>query len=149
LSKPFTAQQLYQALLAAVPAPVNTSGEKAVFDPSRLDQLAHEIGVDSVIEMVADFVNELPDRVTEIRRLHTGGQWPELKRAAHSLKGLFLLFGFQALADYFQAIEESAVVSDAAQVSARLEQFNAQSENALERLHDWMDSQKPATGEPA
>jgi HPt (histidine-containing phosphotransfer) domain-containing protein len=132
--------------LSVAPAPA-VSGGKGRFDYTRLEQQIQEIGVGAVVEMAADFLNELPDRLTEIRRLSAAGQWPELKRAAHSIKGLFFLFGLTPLADLFQSIEEAAIISNAGQVAALLLQYDPQAESATGQLREWMDAQKAHIGE--
>ena len=146
LTKPFSSQQLFQSLLSAAPAP-DAAGGQCSLDAARLEQLVQEIGVGAVVEMAGDFLRELPDRLTEVRRLHAAAQWPELKRAAHSLKGLFLLFGFPALADRFGAIEEAAIVADAGQIASRIEQFDAEADTVIAQLRDWMDEQKANAGD--
>jgi CheY-like chemotaxis protein/HPt (histidine-containing phosphotransfer) domain-containing protein len=146
LAKPFTAQQLYQALLVAAPAPVS-SNSGAAFEPARLEQLIQEIDRKSAVEMVGDFLNELPERVTEIRRIQTAAQWPELKRAAHSLKGLFILFGFQPLSDKFLALEEAASLGDGTRAAAALHGLDAPIESAIAQLYEWLESQRSRAGE--
>jgi PAS domain S-box-containing protein len=144
LTKPFTSQQLYQALLASAPAqPADGGG----FDPARIEQLIQEMDRHSVAEMVTDFLNELPDRLAEFRSLQAGAQWPELKRAAHSLKGLFLMFGCSSLAEKFQAVEEAAGLSAVPQMGAMLEGLDAQVESASDQLRDWLRNQQARAGE--
>ncbi len=146
LAKPFTAQQLYQALLVAAPAPASTNSG-ATFEPARLEQLIHEIDRKSAVEMVGDFLNELPDRITETRRLQVAAQWPELRRAAHSLKGLFILFGFQPLSEKFLALEEAASLGDGARAAAALQGLDAPIESAIAQLYEWLESQRTRAGE--
>jgi CheY-like chemotaxis protein/HPt (histidine-containing phosphotransfer) domain-containing protein len=161
ISKPFTTQQLYQALAAAVPAAVTlpataapttepasvaappTSGAAAAsviepFNPARLEQLCSELDRDSVAEMVNDFLAEFPDRLADIHRLHETSQWPELERAAHSLKGLAALFGFEQLAARFLAIEDSAEVADAPKVKASVAVLDPAAQAAAQQLRDWL-----------
>ena len=139
LTKPFTSQQLYQALLVTAPPP---PAEGEAFDPARIEQLFQEMDRSMVAEMVSDFINELPDRLAEFRRLQAGAQWPELRRAAHSLKGLFMLYGLHSLSDVFQAFEEAAGAPDAQRADALMEGLDAQVESGIERLRDWLDKQK-------
>jgi two-component system sensor histidine kinase/response regulator len=138
LPKPFTTQQLYQALLAAAPAP---SARGNFFDADQLEQLCRDQSRASVCDMAGDFLNELPDRLKEIHRLHTAGQWPELKRAAHSLKGLLVLYGFRPLSELLQAVEEAAGLADAPGAGAALEKLDAQAERARVCLRDWRQKQ--------
>ena len=141
LPKPFTSQQLYQALLAAGPAHRPPPGKP---EPRPVGTALPRPGRDAVREMAGDFLNELPDRLKEIRRLHAAGQWTELKRAAHSLKGLFALFGFRALSGVFQTIEEAAGAEDARRVGAALEGFEAHAGRATALLRDWRQKQAAA-----
>jgi PAS domain S-box-containing protein len=138
LPKPFTSQQLFQALLAAAPEQ-NLHGKN--FNPDQLEQLCNDLGRAAVCEMAADFLNELPDRLKEIHRLHAASQWPDLKRAAHSLKGLFVLFGFRSLSETFQVIEEAAGLADARGAGAALEGLDAQAGKAILHLRDWRQNQ--------
>ena len=134
LSKPFTAQQLYQSLLVAVPV---HSGNGGNFDPAQLEQLCRDLDRAAVRDMVGDFLRELPDRITEIHRLHAAAQWPELKRAAHSLKGLFMLYGCRPLAETLLALKDAAEVENAARVTEALAGLDVQTENATRHLRDW------------
>jgi CheY-like chemotaxis protein len=140
LAKPFTAQQLYQALLNAVP-PAEAAEEQ--YDFSRLEQLGNELDPAAVADMAGDFLKELPERLNDIRRYHAENLWPELERAAHSLKGLCLMFGLQSLSAAFLAIEDAAEAQDTRQVQARLAGLSAQAESAARRLRDWLDN-RPA-----
>jgi len=95
----------------------------------------------AVCEMVGDFLNELPDRLKEIHRLHAAAQWPELKRGAHSLKGLFALFGCLPLSEIFQAIEQAAGAEDAPRTAEVLQNLDAEAEKAAGCLRDWQKNQ--------
>jgi PAS domain S-box-containing protein len=142
LPKPFTSEQLYQALLAAVPKqkiPAKT------FSPDPLEQLCSELGRPAVCEMTGDFLAELPDRLKEIHRLHAAGQWPELKRAAQSLKGLFTLYGFLPLAETLQAVVAAAGLADATSTGIALAGFDEAAEKAAGELSEWRQKQPVAS----
>ena len=94
--------------------------------------------------MAADFVNELPDRLKEIHRLHAAAHWPDLKRAAHSLKGLLALFGFRPLSEMLQRVEDAAEVGDAHSAGETLASLDVQAEKALVHLRDWRQQQPVA-----
>jgi PAS domain S-box-containing protein len=138
ISKPFTAQQLYQSLLAAVPPAA--PGDEEKFNPARLEQLCNELERAAVMDMAGDFLNEFPDRLAEIRRLDSAGKWPELERAAHSLKGLAALFGFQKLSEQFLALEDAAEAADAGRVKNALTGLDEQAHAAAQQLRGWLDS---------
>jgi PAS domain S-box-containing protein len=144
IAKPYTGQQLYSALLAAIPAAATMPEE---FNPTRLEQLCRELDRGAVCDMVGDFLQELPDRLAELHRLHTVAQWPELERAAHSLKGLSLLFGFQPLSEIFLAIEDAAEVGDAPQAGAGLAKLQTQTESATKQLRGWLEQQRKRPSE--
>ena len=78
---------------------------------------------------------------------YAAAQWPELKRATHSLKGLFVLFGFQPLSEKFLALEEAAGLGDAARVAVVLEKLDAPVESAIAQLYEWLELQRGKLGE--
>jgi CheY-like chemotaxis protein/HPt (histidine-containing phosphotransfer) domain-containing protein len=142
IAKPFTSQQLFQSLLAAVPAAPSSAEEG--FDPARLEQLCSELDRQSVCDMVNDFIEELPARLAEIHRLHDTSQWPELERAAHSLKGLCTLFGMPALTRIFLSIEDSAEGHDAPAVQTAVASLAENVPTATAPLRDWLQKQREA-----
>ncbi|MEY4916254.1 MAG: hypothetical protein RL616_167 [Verrucomicrobiota bacterium] len=137
ISKPFTAQQIFNALLAAVPPKAASAVES--FDSTRLEQLCTELDRIAVKDMAGDFLKEFPGRLAEIHRLHRVARWSDLERAAHSLKGLAALFGFPKLSEKFLAIESAAEVSDQPQVQAALVGLDAQGEAAARQLREWLE----------
>ena len=143
IAKPFTAQQIFNALLAAVPAPLAAAGEAGDFNPTRLEQLCTELERAPVLEMVGDFLKEFPARLGELKKLHAAKNWEELERAAHSLKGLAALFGFPKLSEKFLAIEDGAEGTDAAQVQAGFEGLDPQADAADQQLRGWLKSSRP------
>jgi two-component system sensor histidine kinase/response regulator len=144
LPKPFTSQQLYQALLVTAEPQQAPDGKTVNLNTGQLEQLCTDLGRDAVRDMAGDFLNDLPDRLAEIRRLNAAGQWSDLKRAAHTLKGLFALFGFQPQSEIFQTIEDAAGAEDANRVGAALEGLDAQAEKATAFLRDWRNKQAVA-----
>ncbi len=159
LPKPFTTRQLYHALLAAVPGPAATpvpaptpapAPASEDFNPARLEQLGRELDAAGIADMVADFLAEFPDRLRELRRLHAAAKWPELERAAHSLKGLAALFGCPRLSERFRAIEDAAEAADAPQTTAALAGLDEPAEAAAQHLRAWLERTRarPAS-EPA
>ena len=139
IAKPFTAQQLYTALLAAVP-PTGAS-ENAVdnFNPAKLEQLCSELDRAPVMEMAGDFLNEFDGRITEIKNFAGAKNWEELERAAHSMKGLAALFGFQKLSESFLAIEDGAEAKDAERVAAALKPLDPLAAAAARQLRGWLE----------
>jgi signal transduction histidine kinase/CheY-like chemotaxis protein/HPt (histidine-containing phosphotransfer) domain-containing protein len=154
IAKPFTTQQLYQALLASTPSEIKGGGDVAseapagkVFNPARLEQLCTELDRAAVADMVGDFLTEFPARLAEIHRLNETAKWPELERAAHSLKGLAALFGFPKLSERFLAIEDSAEVADIGKVKDAMVGLDDPANTAAQQLRDWLKSTRHRSGE--
>jgi PAS domain S-box-containing protein len=142
ISKPFTAQQLYHSLLAAVPPPGSEAGGAETFNPARLEQLCSELERAAVVDMIGDFLNEFPGRMAEIQRLAAANDWDELERAAHSLKGLAALFGFQKLSEKFLDLEAAAEIGDAPQIKTALAGLDTDVSSATRQLRGWLDGNR-------
>jgi PAS domain S-box-containing protein len=138
ISKPYTAQQLYQSLLAAVPA---AAGAGDQFDPSKIEQLCNELERAAVMEMVGDFLKELPARLAEIQRLAAEELWAELGRATHSLKGLCALFGMKSLSETFLALENAADAGEPQTIKPLLANLPAQTEAGIRQIRRWLENQ--------
>jgi hypothetical protein len=155
IAKPFTTQQLYHALLASVPGGGGGGGAPAsaappapsAFNPAMLEQLCNDLDRASVADMVGDFLKEFPDRLKEIHRLHDVRQWPDLERAAHSLKGLAALFGFQSLSERFLAVEDAAEIADQGRVREALAVLDVPANAAAQQLRDWLKSTRVRSAE--
>jgi len=156
ITKPFTSRQLYQALLAALPQspspslsspapvapPASAPAAEVEFDPARLKQLAQGMAPGDVTGMVNDFLAELPDRLAEFERCRTAAQWPELKRAAHSLQGLFQLFGFTPLAEKFRAVEMAVDAANPARVEMLSHGLKEGLPVVAAKLQHWLETRK-------
>jgi HPt (histidine-containing phosphotransfer) domain-containing protein len=92
--------------------------------------------------MVGDFLNEFPARLGELRRLESVGQWTELERAAHSLKGLAALFGFPKLSEKFLTIEDAAEAGAAGRVKNSLADLDEPAGSAAQQLRGWLDANR-------
>ena len=147
ISKPFTAQQLYHSLLAAVPPPGSEVGGAETFNPARLEQLCSELERGAVVDMIGDFLNEFPGRMAEIQRLAAVNDWDELERAAHSLKGLAALFGFQKLSEKFLDLEAAAEAGDAPRVKTALAGLDTHVGAATQQLRGWLDGNRTRAAE--
>jgi len=141
IAKPFTAQQLYNALLAAAPAPTTTAETASDgFNPAKLEQLCQELDRAPVLEMAGDFLGEFAGRIAGIRQFAVEKNWEELERAAHSMKGLAASFGFQKLSENFLVIEEAAEAKDTARVQTGLQTLDAPAKLAARQLCDWLET---------
>jgi len=140
ISKPFTAQQIYNALLAAVPPPAPaTGGGTDDFNPARLEQLCSELDRAPVQEMVGDFLKEFPGRLDELKKFAGEKNWEEFERAAHSLKGLVALFGFQKLSEKFLTLEDAGEAADPSRAEAALAGLEGMTDSAAKHLRGWLE----------
>ncbi|HEX4348908.1 MAG TPA: MASE1 domain-containing protein [Verrucomicrobiae bacterium] len=156
ISKPFTTQQLYHALLASVPTGggggASADGGSSTptaesFNPARLEQLCVELDRSSVADMAGDFLTELPSRLAEIRRLNEAANWPDLERSAHSLKGLTALFGFPKLSECFLAVEQASGAASAGAVKEALDRLEEPANVAAQHLRGWLKNTRSRSGE--
>jgi histidine phosphotransfer protein HptB len=58
-------------------------------------------------EIVAMFVDEMPDRVSTLSAHLVDGNWEELRRAAHQLKGSAGSYGFEPISPLAGKVEET------------------------------------------
>ena len=142
IAKPFTSQQIFNALLAAVPSPTAAASAAGDFNPARLEQLCNELDRAPVLEMAGDFRQEFPARLGELKKFHAAKNWEELERAAHSLKGLAALFGFPKLSETFLALEDGAAAGDAVRVRAAFAGLDPLADAADCQLRRWLASQQ-------
>jgi len=108
--------------------------------------LCNELDRSAVMDMVGDFLAEFPARLEEIHQLHAAGKWPDLERAAHSLKGLATLFGFAPLAERFLAIEDAAEVADVNRIKAAVTGLNEPANAAAGQLRGWLENARRQPG---
>jgi len=137
IPKPFTAQQIYHALLAAVPPPAH---DAELFNSARLEQLCDEIGRTPVRDMAADFLDELSGRLAELKKFEAEMNRAELAHAAQSLKSLATVFGLQKLSDAFLAIKDGVEAKDAAGVQGAFNGLEALADSTAKQLRNWLDS---------
>jgi len=92
-------------------------------------QLAAELGADSILELLEDFTEQTPLRLTELERIAGQSEWQSvLRRGAHSLKGSCSIFGLIDLESAAHELEQSALqvqlTMQAAQVVALETKFS-------------------------
>jgi PAS domain S-box-containing protein len=62
--------------------------------------------------IIAEFVAQLPQRLTEMRQAAANNQWDALQRAAHQLKGAGWSYGYACLTDVARDLESHAKQQD-------------------------------------
>jgi len=136
LAKPFTVAELRDAMLRATGE--KTAPQAVTKHIRRLDQLVEELDRDSVAEMVRDFIQELPSRITELEKFLAGENYEEVERTAHSLKGVSASFGLSDLSAQFLATETAAEAGDLAVVKGLLPAVRLAADGAMIDLHAWL-----------
>jgi HPt (histidine-containing phosphotransfer) domain-containing protein len=63
-------------------------------------------GDPDLVEIVALFVDEMPARISAIATLLADGNWDDLRRAAHQLKGSAGSYGFPAISPLAAKVED-------------------------------------------
>ena len=103
--------------------------------------LADELGSEGVVELLEAFVSDTPQRLLELDRLSSSTDFVTLRRAAHSLKGSFALFGFFTLEALSLNIEIAASedrtdgqVAAAASLHSRFSQLFPQLQQMVEEF---------------
>jgi HPt (histidine-containing phosphotransfer) domain-containing protein len=62
--------------------------------------------------IIAEFVGQLPLRLTDMRQAAANNQWEVLQRAAHQLKGAGGSYGYACLTDVARELESHAKQQD-------------------------------------
>ena len=116
----------------------------AAYQPRTEDELCRELERAPVVEMVNEFLGELPDRVKGIQLLSEQEKWGDLEEGAHALKGVCAMFGMQLIRERLQAIEDAAEAKDPEQVHKAMATLDACSQTTMAKLRDWLAQQPGA-----
>jgi signal transduction histidine kinase/DNA-binding response OmpR family regulator/HPt (histidine-containing phosphotransfer) domain-containing protein len=116
VAKPVRPHELYAAVEgggpnaeAGLPAPVGFDGELSrTYVPFEWDSALENVGGDEAMlrELAEMFFAECPKLMQQIREHIAGADGPELRRAAHTLKGSAHVFGGAAAAEAAHRLEE-------------------------------------------
>ena len=91
-----------------------------------------------MIDIVTEFVDELPGRITEIRDAHRALDWDLLRMCAHRLKGAGGSYGYPKLSEIAATLEQGFIEHRDDQFSDLLSQLQtlADAANAGLRVRD-------------
>ena len=108
---------------------------EAVLDTQRLESLVDEIGDrDLVRQAVQAFLDEVPDRLTNIRVAIAGGEPDEVRNAAHALGSPAAMRGAVAVRSTTRALQDCATEGRLGEASALYDAVataTAQTESAM------------------
>jgi PAS domain S-box-containing protein len=123
VTKPVQAAELFEAIVAAVPAAPAASTAGGIWNPAKA--LAHVGGDPELLrELTALFLAECPQRLAEMRAAIARADAPKLRLAAHTLKGAVGNFAASAAWDAAQRLEsmgQQAKMEGATEALAALE----------------------------
>jgi signal transduction histidine kinase/CheY-like chemotaxis protein/HPt (histidine-containing phosphotransfer) domain-containing protein len=118
LSKPLRIDRLQEALLqrAATAGTISPPGPNPAPDPDNrlepvadaLRDLAEGVGAVAAAEALEDFLRSWPAMLGEMAACAERRDYPALKRAGHTAKGLAATFGLRAVRDRAESLERSA-----------------------------------------
>ena len=151
LSKPFTTQQLSEALQqSSAPSsqPPATPGHPAPpapngFDPQRPAQLCADLGDEGVLAIIEDFLQDLPQRAVEMETLAAAGQFEELARLAHSLQGIGRSLGLEGFSAELRVLEQAATAGDTAAVARLMRSLPGGVEKSIAAIREWLAARRP------
>lgn len=106
-----------------------------LLDEEFLERLGEDVGdPELIVEMLGMFRDELPQRLAAIEDSLNGGDYPEIRRAAHGLASPSATMGVLALCEAARALERSQGADDVArrEMAARITQVAAATDVAIE-----------------
>ena len=151
LSKPFTTQQLSEALQQSsassgpAPAPPGHMAPPAPsgFDPQRPAQLCADLGDEGVLAIIDDFLQDLPQRAVEMETLAAASQFEELARLAHSLQGIGRSLGLDGFSAELRLLEQAAIAGDTAAVASLMRSLPGGVEKSIAAIREWLAARRP------
>lgn len=108
-------------------------------DQDRLGALYAELGEAAAEDVVCRAMEELALRLSHCSRLHTAGQWDELRKCARSLIAIADQIGMLVLARVAQDVIEALDARDVPAVAATLARLLRIGEQSLTAIWDLQD----------
>jgi CheY-like chemotaxis protein len=135
ISKPFTPEELFRILLRFSPLEEPKEERKPVkVDLSYLKTIMSG-NTDFIRDIVATFLNSMPQSVEEIRQLTKSGEWEKVSRAIHKIKPSLTMMGLQELGLHVFEIEEGIrLEQDLKVIAQQILRLTDDMDEALESL---------------
>ncbi len=149
MSKPFTSQQLREALEqrgnkptppVSRPAPPRSPAATGGFDPERPAQLCDDLGTEAVQAIIEEFLKDLPARCAEAEALNTAGDLAQLGRLAHSLQGIGFSLGLIEFGNLLRRLEQATGTGEAAEAARLAKSLTGVVEQGVAALKIWLAS---------
>jgi HPt (histidine-containing phosphotransfer) domain-containing protein len=77
-------------------------------DVKQIEPLYSSLASDPLLGEIVDmFIDEMPDRVESLQQYHEAGDWEDLRRTAHQLKGAAGSYGFESISPCAAELEDA------------------------------------------
>lgn len=106
-------------------------------DRKVLQQLAEDIGPDMLPVVIAVFIEEVGEQLTQLRPLYEQGEWEALARVAHSMKSSCGSYGAMPSYQQVMALEMASKQADVAEAERQLQLLEASLPQVLAFLADY------------
>jgi len=106
-------------------------------DRKVLQQLAEDIGPDMLPVVIAVFIEEVGEQLSQLRPLYEQGEWEALARVAHSMKSSCGSYGAMPSYQQVMALEMASKQADVAEVERQLQLLEASLPQVLAFLADY------------
>ena len=97
-----------------------------LLDPVQADRLRQSLGVDRLSSLLADYFDQAPAVVSNLRKAVRDAQPLDLRGHAHTARGAALNLGLPALAATAQALQDGAAHLPAHEVARLVQRFETQ-----------------------
>ena len=150
ISKPFTIEQLYNALEQfhggsmeeSKPSDPQSLYDSSGFDPARPARLCAELDEEGVYAIIHEILDDLPKRARDLESQVSTSTFSEASRLAHSLVGVAASIGLNRLSGRFAAIEQAASIQDRLLLRRHLDVLSAELPVGIAALGDWLADRK-------
>jgi HPt (histidine-containing phosphotransfer) domain-containing protein len=106
-------------------------------DRKVLQQLAEDIGPDMLPVVIAVFIEEVGEQLSQLRPLYEQGEWEALARVAHSMKSSCGSYGAMPSYQQVMALEMASKQADVAEAERQLQLLEASLPKVLAFLADY------------
>jgi HPt (histidine-containing phosphotransfer) domain-containing protein len=106
-------------------------------DRKVLQQLADDIGQEMLPVVIAVFIEEVGEQLSQLRPLYEQGEWDALARVAHSMKSSCGSYGAMLSYQQVMALEMASKQADVAEAERQLQLLEASLPQVLAFLADY------------
>jgi CheY-like chemotaxis protein/HPt (histidine-containing phosphotransfer) domain-containing protein len=120
------------------------SGDIPIFNDAELEKYRVPDDPGALPELVALFLEELPDRMADLQKAGKQGDVPALRAAAHTLKGSASNMGARRLADACRQLEEQLASGTSFDLPGVLAELEGQLTPLMDAVRAWLSQSSAA-----